>query len=52
LQTAAEIRAKSLEFDVIVLHTHPNDPLPNLAFYDQPRPVIFFNTMVGIGNGS
>jgi hypothetical protein len=43
LQTAAEIRAKSLEFDVIILHTHPNDPLPNLAFYDHPRPVIFFN---------
>lgn len=43
LQTAAEIRAKSFEFDVIVLHTHPNDPLANLAFYDQPRPVIFFN---------
>jgi hypothetical protein len=43
LQTAAEIRTKSLEFDVIVLHTHPNDPLPNLAFCDQPRPVMFYN---------
>jgi hypothetical protein len=32
-----------LEFDVIALHTHPNDPLPNLAFYDQPGSIIFFN---------
>jgi hypothetical protein len=39
LQVAAEIRSKSLEFDVVVLHTHPNDPSPNLAFYDRPRPV-------------
>jgi hypothetical protein len=43
LQAAAEVRAKAAEFDVIVLHTEPNDPLPNLAFYDQPRPVLFFN---------
>lgn len=42
LQAAAEIRSKSLEFDAIVLHIHPNDPLPNLAFYDQPKPVLFF----------
>ena len=43
LQMAAEVRSKSSEFDVIVLHVHPDDPLPNLAFYDRPRPVIFFN---------
>jgi hypothetical protein len=42
LQVAAEIRSKSLEFDVVVLHAHPNDPSPNLAFYDRPRPVLFF----------
>ena len=42
LQMAAEIRLKSFEFDVVVLHTHPNDPLPNLAFYDRPKPVLFF----------
>jgi hypothetical protein len=43
LQRATEIRSRSLEFDAIVLHHHPDDPLPNLAFYDQPRPVLFFN---------
>ncbi len=42
LQMAAEIRLRSFEFDVVVLHIHPNDPLPNLAFYDQLRPVLFF----------
>jgi len=42
LQAAAEMRAKSLEFDAIILHIYPNDPLPNLAFFDQPRPVLFF----------
>ena len=31
LQAAAVIRSKSMESDVIVLHHHPNDPLPNLA---------------------
>ena len=43
LQTAEMMRTTSLGFDVIILHTHPNDPLPNLAFHDRPRPVIFFN---------
>jgi hypothetical protein len=43
LEAARELRAKSLDFDVVVLHIHPNDPLPNLAFHDQPRPVMFFN---------
>jgi hypothetical protein len=42
LQVAAEVRSKSLEFDVVVLHTHPNDPSPNIAFYDQPRPVLYY----------
>lgn len=42
MQAAAELRRRSLEFDAIVLHIHPDDPLPNLAFYDQPRPVLFF----------
>ncbi|MGB8029886.1 MAG: hypothetical protein WCF30_09485 [Terracidiphilus sp.] len=43
LQMAAEIRSKALEFDAVVLHIHPNDPLPNIALYDQPRPVLFFS---------
>jgi hypothetical protein len=43
LQAATEVRAKASEFDVIVLHTEPNDPLLNLAFYDQPRPVLYFS---------
>ena len=42
LQLAAELRSRSMEFDAIVLHIHPNDPLPNIAYYDQPRPVLFF----------
>jgi hypothetical protein len=42
LQMAAEIRLRSFEFDVVVLHIHPNDPLPNMAFYDQPMPVLLF----------
>lgn len=42
LQAAAEIRSRSFEFDVIILHIHPHDPLPNLAFFDQPKPVLFF----------
>jgi hypothetical protein len=42
LQAAAEIRSRSLEFDAIILHIHPNDPLPNVAFYDRPRPILFF----------
>jgi len=43
LQMAAKIRSKALEFDAVVLHTHPNDPLPNLAFHDQAMPVLFFD---------
>ena len=42
LRAAEEIRSRSLEFDAIVLHIHPNDPLPNLALYDQPRPILYF----------
>ena len=42
LQAAAELRSRSMEFDAVILHIHPNDPLPNVAFYDQPRPVLFF----------
>lgn len=42
LQAAAQIRSRSLEFDAVVLHIHPNDPLPNVAFFDRPRPVLFF----------
>jgi hypothetical protein len=42
LRVAAEVRSRSLEFDVVVLHTHPNDPSPNIAFYDQPRPVLYY----------
>jgi hypothetical protein len=42
LQVAAEVRSRSLEFDVVVLHIHPNDPSPNIAFYDQPRPVLYY----------
>ncbi len=43
LQKAVYLRAMSMEFDAIILHIHPNDPLPNLAFFDHPRPVLFFN---------
>lgn len=43
LQAAAEIRSRSLDYDAVVLHIHPDDPLPDLAFYDQPRPILFFN---------
>lgn len=43
LDKAAEMRSRSTEFDAVILHIHPDDPLPNLAFYDQPRPVIFFD---------
>ncbi len=43
LQKAAYLRTMSMKFDAIVLHVHPNDPLPNLAFFDHPRPVLFFN---------
>ena len=43
LQMATEIRSRAWEFDVVVLHTHPNDPLPNLAFHDQPMPVLYFD---------
>jgi hypothetical protein len=42
LQMAAEMRSRSWEFDIIVLHIYPNDPLPNLAYFDRPRPVLFF----------
>ena len=42
LQAAEEVRTRAMDFDAIVLHVHPNDPLPNLAFYDHPRPLLFF----------
>jgi hypothetical protein len=42
LQMAEDIRLRSFEFDVVILHIHPNDPLSNIAFYDQPRPALFF----------
>ena len=42
LQMAAEIRLRSFEFDAVVLHIHPDDPLANIAFYDQPRAILFF----------
>ena len=42
-ERAAHMRSRSLEFDAIILHIHPDDPLPNIAFHDRPRPVMFFN---------
>ncbi len=42
LRLAAQIRSRSLEYDAVVLHIHPYDPLPNVAFYDRPRPILFF----------
>lgn len=42
LQAAAELRSRSFEADVVILHIHPNDPLPNIAFHDRPRPILFF----------
>ncbi len=41
MQLAAELRSRSMEFDAIVLFIDPNDPLPNLAYFDRPRPVLF-----------
>ncbi len=43
LERAAEMRSRSLEFDAIILHIHPNDPVPNIAFYDRSIPVLFFD---------
>lgn len=43
LEAAAEIRSRSLEYDAVILHIHPDDILPNIAFYDRLRPVMFFN---------
>lgn len=43
MRAAAEVRARAADFDVIILHTEPIDLLPNLALYDRPRPVMFFN---------
>lgn len=42
LQAAREIRSRSTEFDAVVLHIHPNDPLPNLALHDRAKPVLFY----------
>ena len=42
-ERAAQMRSRSLEFDAIILHIHPDDPLPNIAFHDRPRLVMFFN---------
>jgi hypothetical protein len=41
-QAATELRSRSLEYDAIVLHVHPYDLLPNLAYHDRPRPILFF----------
>lgn len=43
LQKAEVIRSRCMAYDAIILHIHPNDPLPNVALYDRPRPVMFFN---------
>lgn len=42
LQLATEMRTRASEFDAIILHIYPNDPLPNVAFFDRPRPALFF----------
>lgn len=42
-EKAAQMRFRSTEFDAIILHIHPNDPLPNIAFCDTSVPVLFFN---------
>ncbi len=42
LMAAAEIRSRSFEFDTVILHIEPSDPLPDVAFFDRPRPVLFF----------
>ena len=42
LQAAAELRSRSIGFDAVILHIHPNDLLPNLAFFDWAHPVLYF----------
>jgi len=54
LERAAEMRSRSMEFDAIILHIHPYDPLPNIAYYDQPRPILFYSHadhMFSLGTG-
>lgn len=43
LRKAEEVRARAMEYDAVILHVHPNDPLPNLAFYEKPVRALFFN---------
>lgn len=42
-ERAAEMRARSADFDALILHIHPDDPLPNIAFHDRKRPVLFYS---------
>jgi hypothetical protein len=45
LERAAAVRALAAEADFVVLHTHPNDPVPVLALAaaGERPPVVFFN---------
>ena len=47
LVVAAELRKMSARFESVILFTHPNDPLPLIAYGtdDFTRPVGFFNHM-------
>ncbi len=54
LERAAELRSSSFEYDAIILYIHTHDPLPNVAFYDRPKPVLFYNHadhMFSLGTG-
>lgn len=45
LEKALQLRELASRFEAIVLHTHPNDTVPTLAFAhsDFKRPVVFYN---------